>query len=271
MRKQRPPTAMTIAGSDSGGGAGIQADLKTFTALGVFGTSAITALTAQNTRGVSGVHNVPPTFVAQQIDMVAQDIGVDAAKTGMLSTTAIIEAVADAIERNRIQKLVVDPVMIAKSGDPLLRPSARQALVKRLLPLAYIVTPNIPEAEVLSGRKITTHKDIEEAARRIHSLGPRYVLMKGGHLKSVKAVDYLFDGKSFRTYSAKWIATKNTHGTGCTFSAAIAAYLAKKYDLPEAVDHAKQYVTKAIQRSFNLGHGHGPLNHFWRLQWKCEL
>ncbi len=258
------PRVLTIAGSDSGGGAGIQADLKTFTALRVFGMAAITSVTAQNTVGVSGVHDLPPEFVAEQIDDVAQDIGVDAAKTGMLSSAAIVEAVADSIERNALEKLVVDPVMVAKSGDSLLRDSAQQAVRERILPLAYMVTPNASEAEVLAGMRIAGPEDVEEAVRRIHGLGARYVLLKGGHLPGSEAVDYLFDGVTVQRFAAPRIATKNTHGTGCTYSAAIAAFLARGDAPAEAVQHAKYYLTGAIQHSFALGSGHGPLNHFWQ-------
>ncbi|HOD49061.1 MAG TPA: bifunctional hydroxymethylpyrimidine kinase/phosphomethylpyrimidine kinase [Candidatus Hydrogenedentes bacterium] len=258
------PRVLTIAGSDSGGGAGIEADLKTFTALRVFGMAAITSVTAQNTLGVTGVHDLPPEFVAEQIDDVAQDIGVDAAKTGMLSSAAIAEAVADSVARNKIAKLVVDPVMVAKSGDPLLRESAQQAVRERILPLAYVVTPNVPEAEVLAGAPIASPEAVEEAARRIHGLGARFVLVKGGHMAGSEAVDYLFDGETVTTFSARRIPTKNTHGTGCTYSAAIAAYLAKGRPVTEAVRLAKDYLSGAIKHSFPLGSGHGPLNHFWQ-------
>ena len=258
------PCVLTIAGSDSGGGAGIQADLKSFTALRVFGMAAITSVTAQNTVGVTGVHDLPPEFVAEQIDDVARDIGVDAAKTGMLSSAAIVEAVADSVARNSITRLVVDPVMVAKSGDPLLQESARQAMRKRILPLAWLVTPNVPEAEVLAGVRITGPQQVEQAARNIHRLGARYVLLKGGHMEGENAVDYLYDGQTIQTFSAPRIATRNTHGTGCTYSAAIAAYLARGCAIGEAVQRAKAYLTGAIQHSFPLGAGHGPLNHFWR-------
>ena len=257
--------ALTIAGSDSGGGAGIEADLKTFTALGVFGMASITSVTAQNTVGVTGVHDLPPEFVAAQIDAVAGDIGVDAAKTGMLSNAGIIEAVADSIARHGIGKLVVDPVMAAKSGDRLLEEAAQEALVRRILPLAYVVTPNLPEAEALAGIPVRRVDEMQEAARRIADLGPSTVLVKGGHLESGEAVDVLFDGGSFREFVAQRIDTKNTHGTGCTYSAAIAAFLAKGCEVGEAVDAAKRYLTEAIRHSFDLGQGHGPLNHFWPL------
>ncbi len=264
MADVRIPKAMTIAGSDSGGGAGIQADLKTFTALGVYGMSAITALTAQNTLGVAGVHDVPPEFVALQIDHVAQDIGVDAAKTGMLSNAEIVEAVADSIRRNEIELLVVDPVMVAKSGDALLQESAREALIRHILPIAYVVTPNTAEAAMLTGTPIETFEDMQDAAREIFDMGPRHVLIKGGHMSGDIVEDLLFDGRAFHTFRAARIETKNTHGTGCTLSAAITAYLAKGSSTVTAVEAAKSYVTEAIRRSLPLGSGHGPLNHIWQ-------
>jgi hydroxymethylpyrimidine/phosphomethylpyrimidine kinase len=266
MTQDTIPRALTVAGSDSGGGAGIEADLKTFTALGVYGMVALTSVTAQNTVAVTAVHDLPADLVGEQIDVVARDIGVDAVKTGMLSSVAIVEAVAAHIEANGLANIVVDPVMIAKSGDALLQETAQQALKDRLLALATVVTPNIPEAEVLAGISITDLDDVRDAARRIHALGPRYVLMKGGHLESEHATDYLFDGDEFLEFTAPRIATRNTHGTGCTYSSAIAAYLAKGLPVPEAVERAKQYLTRAIETAFDLGQGHGPLNHFWPLQ-----
>src|SRR5437764_10651806 len=211
----RAPTALTVAGSDSGGGAGIQADLKTFQALGVYGTSALTAITAQNTLGVRAVHEIPTNIIAAQIDAVADDIGVDAAKTGMLSSAEIIGTVAERIRHWRLDRLVVDPVMVAKSGDRLLREDAVQALVRDLLPLALVLTPNLPEAEVLVGRSIETDDDIRQAARDILALGPRAVVMKGGH-RAGDATDLLFDGHTFHTFASERIDTPNTHGTGCT-------------------------------------------------------
>lgn len=264
MSEREIPRVLTIAGSDSGGGAGIQADLKTFEALGVYGMAAITAVTAQNTVAVTGIHEIPPAFVAEQIFDVVSDIGVDAAKTGMLSSAPIIEAVAREIERFKIEKLVVDPVMIAKSGDTLLQASARDAMKRRLLPLAWIVTPNVPEAEVLAGVQVSCAGCIEEAAKRIHRLGCRYVLIKGGHMEQAEAVDYLYDGNHMETFAAPRVDTKNTHGTGCTFSAAIAAFLAKGVETAEAVAKAKDYLTGAIRNSFHLGKGHGPLHHSYR-------
>jgi hydroxymethylpyrimidine/phosphomethylpyrimidine kinase len=253
--------ALTIAGSDSGGGAGIQADLKTFSAFRVFGMSVITAVTAQNSLGVQGVENLPPAFVAQQLRSVLSDFGADAAKCGMLSTAPIIEAVAAVLAEHRVDKLVVDPVMVAKSGDPLLRPDARQALIARILPLALVVTPNLPEAEALAGIPVASRSDMEEAARRIHALGSRYVLVKGGHLKG-DALDLLWNGRDFTAFSAPRIDSINTHGTGCTFSAAITAGLGRGQALGDAIRDAKAYVTKAIREGFQAGRGVGQLRHF---------
>lgn len=265
------PRVLTIAGSDSGGGAGIQADLKTIAALGGYGMSAITALTAQNTVGVTGIHEAPPEFVAAQIDAVLADIGADAVKTGMLSSAPIIEAVAGALQRHPVPLLVVDPVMVAKSGDALLREEARSALAELLLPLAFVVTPNIPEAEVLAGVRIDGEAALREAASRVHALlragaleRECYVLMKGGHLDGPEAIDWLFDGARWRAYSALRIATTNTHGTGCTYSAAIATLLGKGHEIGEAVAGAKEYLTGAIQQNLAMGSGHGPLHHGWR-------
>jgi len=264
MRDQPLPRVLTVAGSDSGGGAGIEADLKTFAALDVYGMVAVTAVTAQNTVAVTGIHEIPAEFVAEQIADVASDIGVDAAKTGMLSSSAIVEAVAAEMDRFKIEKLVVDPVMVAKSGDALLRASARDVLAARLLPLAWIVTPNVPEAELLAGIEIKGAGQVKDAARRIHALGCRYVLVKGGHLETADAVDYLYDGREITEFRAPRVETKNTHGTGCTYSAAIAAFLAKGCDTPAAVQQAKDYLTGAIRNSLRLGKGHGPLHHGWR-------
>jgi hydroxymethylpyrimidine/phosphomethylpyrimidine kinase len=255
------PKALTIAGSDSGGGAGIQADLKTFSAFGVFGTSVITAVTAQNSVGVQGVENLPPAFVAQQLSSVLSDFGADAAKCGMLSTAPIIEAVAATLSRYPIDKLVVDPVMVAKSGDQLLRLDARQALIERVLPLALVVTPNLPEAEVLAGIRVETRADMEEAARRIHALGPRHVIVKGGHLKG-EALDLLWNGRELTAFSVPRVDSPNTHGTGCTFSAAITAGLSRGEALADAIRTAKAYVTRAIRDGFTLGRGVGQLRHF---------
>ena len=255
------PRALTIAGSDSGGGAGIQADLKTFSAFRVFGMSVLTAITAQNSLGVQAVENLPPAFVSEQLRSVLSDFGADAAKCGMLSTAGIIDAVAATLAEHPVEKLVLDPVMVAKSGDPLLRPDARQALIERMLPLALVVTPNLPEAEALSGITVSDRREMEEAARRIHRLGPRYVLVKGGHLKD-EAVDLLWDGRSLTAFSAPRIDSANTHGTGCTFSAAITAGLSRGRPLGDAVREAKAYVTRAIREGFQAGHGVGQLRHF---------
>jgi len=256
---------MTIAGSDSGGGAGIQADLKTFQALGVYGTSAITAITAQNTLGVSGVHEIPVDLIAKQIDAVVEDIGVEAAKTGMLSSPEIIDTVADRLRQHHLSRLVVDPVMVAKSGDRLLREDAVQALIQQLLPLAAVLTPNVPEAEVIIGRTIATESDVKQAARDIVDLGPRAVVMKGGHRDTPEATDLLFDGERFHEFTSERVATRNTHGTGCTLSAAIAAHLARGADVVEAVGLAKAYLAEAIRRATPIGHGHGPVAHDWLL------
>lgn len=258
------PHALTIAGSDSGGGAGVQADLKTFLAVGAYGASVITAITAQNTVGVRAVHEVPLEVIGAQIDAVADDIGVDALKTGMLSSSEIIGTVAERVKFWRLERLVVDPVMIAKSGDRLLREDAVQGLIRDLLPLALIVTPNIPEAEVLVGRGLESDDDVRAAAREILALGPRAVVMKGGH-RSGDATDLLYDGHTFQTFSSPRFDTPNTHGTGCTFSAAIAASLAQGYDLATAVGRAKRYLSEAIRLAEPVGHGHGPVAHDWLL------
>jgi hydroxymethylpyrimidine/phosphomethylpyrimidine kinase len=257
---------MTIAGSDSGGGAGIQADLKTFQALGVYGASTLTAITAQNTVGVTAVHEVPTDVIGAQIDAVASDIGVDAAKTGMLSSAEIIATVAERVRNWQLDKLVVDPVMVAKSGDRLLREDAVQALIRELLPLALVVTPNVPEAEVLVDRTLVSDEDIREAARRIVGQGTRSVVIKGGHRGGSTSVDLLFDGRNFTEYTSERFDTPNTHGTGCTFSAAIAAGLARGLAVDGAVGEAKHYVSEAIRLSGPLGHGHGPVAHSWPLR-----
>ena len=256
--------ALTIAGSDSGGGAGIQADLKTFAARGVFGMSAITALTAQNTVGVQGVFEIPPEFVALQIDSVANDIGTDVVKTGMLSSAEIIAAVAAKIREHHLTPLVVDPVMVAKSGDHLLRADARDALIQLLLPLATVVTPNLHEAHVLCGFEITNLEQMRRAAHTIRAMGPQNVVVKGGHLPQTSdAIDLLYDGATFQEFRAPRLESDNTHGTGCTFASAIAAELAKGHSVVEAVGIAKDYLTQILRASTNLqiGHGHGPMNH----------
>jgi hydroxymethylpyrimidine/phosphomethylpyrimidine kinase len=256
--------ALTIAGSDSGGGAGIQADLKTFAAHGVYGTSVITALTAQNTQGVSGVHVVPAEFVTLQIEAVAGDIGCDAVKTGMLATAAIVEAVAAAIEALDLPNLVVDPVMIAKSGDRLLDQDAAHALRATLLRWARVVTPNIPEAEVLAGIPIQTIADMRHAAEKILKLGPQAVIVKGGHLGGEESIDLLLDPGGEVRLTAPRLDVRHTHGTGCTFAAAIAARLASGDALDEAARGAKDYVTGAMRHGIDVGGGHQPLGHFWQ-------
>ena len=258
------PKAITVAGSDSGAGAGIQADLKTFAALGVYGTSALTAVTAQNTRGVAAIAEVPEEIVAAQIDAVLEDIGADAGKTGMLSSASIVETVADRLEAWGLAKLVVDPVMIAKSGDVLLQQAAIEALKTRLLPLALVVTPNIPEAEELAGRLIHTDADLRATAETIAALGPRWVVIKGGHRRDAP-IDLVFDGETFTELPAERIETNNTHGTGCTFSAAITAYLARGLPPGDAIGEAKRFITGALQASFQIGAGHSPVNHFFAI------
>jgi hydroxymethylpyrimidine/phosphomethylpyrimidine kinase len=254
-------TALTIAGSDSSGGAGIQADLKTFAAHGVFGMTAITAVTAQNTLGVTGVVALPPDFVAAQIDAVAIDIPPDASKIGMLANAGIIDAVAHAITRHAFANVVLDTVMIAKSRARLLDENAVAALRDRLLPLALVVTPNVPEAEALTGLTINTTQDQREAARRLVKLGARAALVKGGHMEGPTAVDVLWDGREMTMLEAPRIESPHTHGTGCTLSSAIAARLALGDDLVSACRAAKAYVTRAIAQAPGLGHGNGPLNH----------
>jgi hydroxymethylpyrimidine/phosphomethylpyrimidine kinase len=258
--------ALTIAGSDSGAGAGIQADLKTFAAFGVYGTSAITAITAQNTVRVTRVLALDPALVGAQIDAIIDDIGTHALKTGMLANAAIIDLVAQKIRQHRLNNLVVDPVMVATSGDLLIKKNAVTALRSKLIPLATVVTPNLPEAEELTGRPLRGWKDIEEAARRIVDLGARSVVIKGGHRQG-PAVDLFFDGKKIQALNAPRIRTKNIHGTGCTFSAAIAAELAKGESLDGAVRSAKKYITAAIRAGFKVGGGHSPVHHFERF-WK---
>jgi hydroxymethylpyrimidine/phosphomethylpyrimidine kinase len=255
------PRALTIAGSDSGGGAGIQADLKTFSAYRVFGMSVVTAVTAQNSVGVQGVFDLPPEVVARQIDSVLGDFGADAVKIGMLSTAAIARTVGERLRAHRQRRVVLDPVMIAKSGDPLLRPEARGALVAEVLPLAEVVTPNLHEAAALAGIPVASEAEMEEAARRILSLGARAVLVKGGHLKD-SATDLLWDGQTLTRFAADRLESVSTHGTGCTLSSAIAAGLAGGRDLPEAVGDAKRYVTRAIREGFQPGRGVGVLRHF---------
>ncbi len=255
------PRALTIAGSDSGGGAGIQADLKTFSALGVFGMSAIAALTSQNTVGVNAILEIDPDFVSSQIRSVVLDIGVDAVKTGMLSNAAVISRVAADIRELGLGKVVVDPVMVAKSGDRLLKEEAIEAVIEELFPLAMVITPNLHEAEALTGLRVEDSEGMKRAAEKLKDFGSEYVVVKGGHLTG-KPMDLLYDGENFREFSNVRHQTPHTHGTGCTFASAIAACLAKGYDVEKAVERAKAYITGAIAHGLPLGKGHGPVHHF---------
>jgi hydroxymethylpyrimidine/phosphomethylpyrimidine kinase len=259
------PVALTIAGSDSGGGAGIQADLKTFAALGVHGVSAITAITAQNTLGVTEILEVPPAMVSAQIEAIMADIGAAAAKTGMLSSAAIIEVVCAAVAQWNIRNLVVDPVMVAKGGARLLRDDAVHAMRSRLLPLAALVTPNLPEAEVLLGRPIRTLDERRQAAHDLVALGARAAVLKGGHADDQLAIDHYYDGAQLVELQSPRISTANTHGSGCVFSAAIAAALAKGSDSLAAVHEAKEFITGAIEHSLEVGRGHGPVNPMFKI------
>jgi hydroxymethylpyrimidine/phosphomethylpyrimidine kinase len=266
---QQAPRALTIAGSDSGGGAGIQADLKTFAAFGVYGTSAVTAVTAQNTQGVRDWLAMPAELVAQQIDAVLDDIGADALKTGMLPNAEIIAVVASKIREKGIANVVIDPVMVAKGGARLVDDTALHSMVRELLPLALVVTPNLPEAEALTGRAVRSWNDAREAAAAIVAMGARSVVIKGGHFEgdeasATSALDLFYDGRGFREYTAVRVRTTSTHGTGCTFASAIAAGLAKGMGLQDATALAKSYVTLAIQHAYPIGAGHGPLHHFYR-------
>jgi hydroxymethylpyrimidine/phosphomethylpyrimidine kinase len=257
-------TALTIAGSDSGAGAGIQADLKTFAAHGVYGTCAITAVTAQNTRGVTMVEALSADLVTAQIEAVASDIGAHAVKTGMLATAAIVEAVAAAVRDLELPLLVVDPVMIAKSGDSLVVDDVAEAMKAELLRRAFLVTPNIPEAETLSGIAIRTDEDRREAAKRIAALGAKNVVIKGGHLDAPEIRDLLYGHGEFVEFRHARIAGRHTHGTGCTFASSIAATLALGGTLLEAIPRAQAYVAGAIAAGIELGSGHGPMDHFYR-------
>jgi hydroxymethylpyrimidine/phosphomethylpyrimidine kinase len=250
---------LTIAGSDSGGGAGIQADLKTITLLGGYGMSVITALTAQNTVGVQGIHEIPARFVEMQIDSVLSDIGADAIKTGMLANKEIIGVVSKKIGQYKVEKVVVDPVMVSKSGAHLLRKDAQEVLIKKLIPLAWVVTPNLMEASVLTGLKVNSLEGMKRAAHQIYKLGAKHVVVKGGHLKGM-AIDLLYDGRKFNEMEGLRIESKNTHGTGCTFASAIATLLARGDDVYEAVRKAKTFITMAIQSGLSLGKGTGPNN-----------
>jgi hydroxymethylpyrimidine/phosphomethylpyrimidine kinase len=258
---------LTIAGSDSGGGAGIQADLKTFAAIGCYGMSVITALTAQNTQGVTGIHAVPPAFATAQLEAVFSDIGADAVKIGMLFSSDLIRTVAAQLTKYRLANIVLDPVMVAQSGDKLLQDDAIEAIKQHLMPLAAVVTPNLPEAEVLLGQTLSSRGQIRPAAKKLAELGSGSVLIKGGHWQDGTSADllYLCREDRFVELAADRIATNNNHGTGCTLSSAIAAYLAKGKPIEEAVRAAKDYITEAIRAGarYELGHGHGPVHHFF--------
>ncbi|OEF96180.1 bifunctional hydroxymethylpyrimidine kinase/phosphomethylpyrimidine kinase [Desulfuribacillus alkaliarsenatis] len=256
--------ALTIAGSDSSGGAGIQADLKAFSALGVYGMSVITAVTAQNTQGVTGVQEITPDMVAAQIDAIYTDINVDGVKIGMVSSAEIIKVIAERLHTYEADKVVIDTVMVSKSGCHLLKKEAKDSLKKHLLPRAYVVTPNIYEAEVLVDSKISNIEEMKLAAKEIHQLGAKFVIVKGGHLDDETCADVLFDGDEYHLFNSKRINTQHTHGTGCTFSAALAAFLAQGYDVYESTSKAKEYITEAIRHSFAVGKGVGPTHHFYK-------
>lgn len=262
MKNYKIPT-LTIAGSDSSGGAGIQADLKTFSAIGTYGMSVITAITAQNTAGVFDVEELSSRIIKEQIKAVCEDIPPKAIKVGMVSSPEIIKDIVDSLEIYPCEYIVVDPVMISKSGYSLLKPEAKENLIKYLIPKAYIVTPNVPEAEEISNMKISNVEDMKKAGRAILNLGPKYVLMKGGHLEG-DCVDVLIGEDLFEVFKGERINRKNTHGTGCTISSAITSHLALGYDIKEAVRLSKEYITEAIRHSFDIGHGIGPVHHFYK-------
>jgi hydroxymethylpyrimidine/phosphomethylpyrimidine kinase len=263
-------TALTIAGSDSSGGAGIQADIKTFSALGLFGMSVITAVTAQNTQGVFAVQNIDTDVIMKQIDAIYEDIPVDAVKIGMAADVGIIKTIVARLTSHQAKNIVVDPVMVSKSGYRLLNSDAEETLIQELLPLARIVTPNIFEAQVITKLDIVNLAGMEKAAQLIFDMGPKNVLVKGGPLDE-NATDVLYDGKEFKYLTSKRIATKNTHGTGCTLSSAIAAYLGMGYPVIEAVSAAKAYITTAIEHAMSIGKGVGPTHHFYDLYKKAGL
>lgn len=264
MRDYRVPT-LTIAGSDSSGGAGIQADLKTFSAIGTYGMSVITAITAQNTEGVFAVEELSREIIKKQIQVIFADIEPAAVKIGMVSSAEIILDIVEMLKRYNPKYLVVDPVMISKSGYSLLKPEAKGNLIRYLIPMAYLITPNVPEAEEITGIEIKSLDDMKMVGEKILALGPKYVLMKGGHLEG-DAIDVLIGKDVFEVYKSKRINKKNTHGTGCTISSAITAHLALGYDIKEAVALSKKYITEAIEHSFDIGHGVGPVNHFYKFE-----
>lgn len=261
---------LTIAGSDSCGGAGIQADLKTFSALGTYGMSVIAAVTAQNTKGVMDVRDMDADIIMEQIDCIFDDIEVAAVKIGMVSSIEIIDTIAAGLKKWKVENIILDPVMVSKSGCNLLKPESKDELIKKLFPLALVVTPNLFEAEVITGSKIENIEQMEEAARKIIALGAKNVVVKGGHLTG-EAIDVFYDGRSFTHIKGHRINTKNTHGTGCTFSSAIAAHVAKGYSIVESVKLAKEYINEAIEHSIELGHGVGPTNHFYSLYRKAGV
>lgn len=261
---------LTIAGSDSSGGAGIQADLKTFSAHGVFGMSVIAAVTAQNTKEVIDVQNISPDIIGKQIDAIFNDIEVDAIKIGMISEIEGIKVVSKRLREYKPQNVVLDPVMVSKSGYSLMNPNSVETLIKELIPIVSVVTPNIPEAEIIANIKIKTISDMEKAAKIIYNMGPKNVLIKGGHLTG-DATDVLYDGENFVYLKNERINTKNTHGTGCTLSSSIASNLALGMNIKEAVENAKKYITTAIEHSLPIGHGSGPTNHFYELYKKAGL
>ena len=261
------PVALTIAGSDCSGGAGIQADLKTIAALGVYGASVVTALTAQNTKGVSGIHPVPASFVSAQIDAVFADLAVGAVKIGMVAQLEVIDAIVAGLDRWTPDHVVLDPVMVATSGDRLLAAEAVEALRTKLIPRASLITPNLPEAAALLDEPVAVNEaDVERQGRRLLSMGCRAVLIKGGHGQGAESIDYLIDANGTMALAAPRIATKNTHGTGCSLSSAIAAGLAKGEEMETAVRNAKAWISAAIASAdrFSVGHGHGPIHHFHR-------
>ena len=256
---------LTIAGSDSGGGAGIQADLKAISAHGAYGMTVLTSITAQNTKEVTAVHDLPSSMIEAQLDAVFSDFDVSVVKTGMLSTSAIIETVYKKLTHYQVTNLIVDPVMVSKSGYPLLQKEAIQALKTHLIPKALLLTPNIYEAEILADMNIQNVTEARQAAKVIQTLGCRHVLIKGGHFREKPAMDLFYDGRFFRMYPGEFIETSHTHGTGCTYASAIAANLAKGKALPDAIEASKRYITAAIRHSLAIGHGNGPTNHFYFL------
>jgi len=256
---------LTIAGSDSGAGAGIQADLKTFSALGVYGLSVITSVTAQNTQGVIGIEDLSLEIVDKQLEVIFSDIRVDAIKIGMVSKEDIIKIISENLQKRNCKNIILDPVMISETGHSLLAKEAVDSLLNDLCPLSFLITPNLPEAEAILDQNINTVKEMKKAAKKIYNFGTENVLLKGGHLKG-EAIDILFDGHDFFEYNVKRINTKNTHGTGCTYSSAIAAYIARGYKLPEAIDKAKKYITKALKYSIDIGKGSGTPNRFFSIK-----